>query len=169
MHHRLHLPCIVFRVTEACRKPGHDQDTYELKSDGLRDLQITTEDKFIPFSPARLPPAWQTILLVRPWSHHLLELHDTADDTRNVEDCSASESSLHDSPAAQTGPIYSDSDSRALRLIVRLGRQPFSAFLLAQQCDGGFKRIASDYDIIARVKDMASVSYLMDIRTLDVL
>ncbi|KAG1880263.1 hypothetical protein C8R48DRAFT_667779 [Suillus tomentosus] len=50
----LHLPCIVFPVTEARWRPEHDRDTYhtyELKSDGLRNVQITTEDKFIPFSP----------------------------------------------------------------------------------------------------------------------
>ncbi|KAG1812741.1 hypothetical protein EV424DRAFT_76205 [Suillus variegatus] len=169
-HRRLHLPCIVFPVTEARRRSGHDQNTYtyELKSDGLRNLDITTEDKFTPFSPARPPPSWQTILLVRPWSRHLLGLHDNADDTQSVDNWSAPEFSLHDSPAAQTGPIYSDSDSRALRLIVNLG-QPFSAFLLARQRDGEFKRIASDHDIIAQVKDMASISYLTDIRTLEVL
>ncbi|KAG1792991.1 uncharacterized protein HD556DRAFT_1309013 [Suillus plorans] len=169
-HRRLHLPCIVFPVIEARRKPGHDQNTYtyEVKSDGLCNLDITTEDKFTPFSPARPPPAWQTILLVRPWSRHLLGLHDTADHMQSVDNWSAPESSLHDSPAAQTGPIYSDSDSRALRLIVNLG-QPFSAFLLARQRDGEFKRIASDHDIIAQVKDMASISYLADIRTLEVL
>ncbi|KAG2344135.1 hypothetical protein BDR05DRAFT_989596 [Suillus weaverae] len=88
-HHRLHLPCIVFPVTEARLRPNRDQDTYtyELKSDGLHDLRITTEDKFTPFSPARPPLAWQKILLVRPWCRDLLELHDLADDTHSVEHC----------------------------------------------------------------------------------
>ncbi|KAG1786035.1 uncharacterized protein HD556DRAFT_1508452 [Suillus plorans] len=169
-YHRLHLPCIVFPVTEARRRSGQDQDTYtyELKSDGLRNLQIATKDRFTPFSPARPSPSWQTMLLVRPWSRDLLGLRDTADDTQSVDNLSVSESLWHDSLPARTGPIYWDSHSRALRLIVRLG-QPFSAFLLARQRDGEFKRIASDRDIIARVKDMASISYLMDIRTLEVL
>ncbi|KAG1797426.1 uncharacterized protein HD556DRAFT_255574 [Suillus plorans] len=168
-HRRLHLPCIVFPVTEVRRRPRRDQDTYtyEVKSDGLRNLQITTEHKFTPFSPARPPLAWQTILLVRPWSRHLLELHDTADNTSSVDNWTVSEFSLHDSPAAQIGAIYPDPDSRVLRLIVNLG-QPFSAFLLARQRDGEFKRIASDYDIIAQVKDMTSISYLMDIRILEI-
>ncbi|KAG2338322.1 hypothetical protein BDR05DRAFT_705055 [Suillus weaverae] len=169
-HRRLHLPCIVFPVTEARRRPGRDQDTYSyaLKSDGLHDLQITTEDKLILFSPARPPPTWQTILLVRPWSRHLLELHGPAEDMKSMGDWSVPGSPVHDSPAAQNEPVYSESHLRALRLIVRLG-QPFSAFLLARQRDGEFKRIASDHDIIAQVKDMTSVDNMMDIRTLEVL
>jgi hypothetical protein len=62
----------------------------------------------------------------------------------------------------------SESYSRALRLIVRLG-QPFGAFLLAQQRGGEYKRIASDHDIIAQVVDGTSVHSMMDIRTLEIL
>ncbi|KAG1785529.1 uncharacterized protein HD556DRAFT_1307465 [Suillus plorans] len=69
IHHfayrRLHLPCIVILVTEARWRPEHDWNTYhmyELKSEGLCNLQITTEDKFILFLPARLLPAWRMIL-----------------------------------------------------------------------------------------------------------
>ncbi|KAG2367095.1 hypothetical protein BDR07DRAFT_1479432 [Suillus spraguei] len=42
--------------------------------------------------------------------------------------------------------------SRALRLMVRLG-QPFDAFLLAQRRVREYKRIASDYNIVAQVKE----------------
>ncbi|KAG2360646.1 hypothetical protein BDR07DRAFT_133298 [Suillus spraguei] len=150
--HRLSLPCIVFPVTEATRRSGRNQNAYTVKSDGLLDLQITMEDTLIPFSSARPPPPWQTILLVRPWSRDLLELDDPA----------------KDSSGAQNKPGYSDSYSRALRLIVHL-KQPFGAFLLARQRDGALKRIASDHDIIAQVKDMASVDHMMDIRTLEIL
>ncbi|KAG1908900.1 uncharacterized protein F5891DRAFT_995821 [Suillus fuscotomentosus] len=108
------------------------------------------------------------MLLVRPWSRHLLGLDDTANDTESVDNWSVFESLLHDSPAAQTGSIYSDSYSQALRLIVNLG-QPFSVFLLERQHEGEFKRIASDHDIIAQVKDIDSINYLMDIRILDLL
>ncbi|KAG1792994.1 uncharacterized protein HD556DRAFT_1444088 [Suillus plorans] len=58
-------------------------------------------------------------------------------------------------------------DSRALRLMVRLG-QPFDAFLLAQQRVGEYKRIASDHNIIAQVKDIASVDS-MDVGTVEIL
>ncbi|KAG1816454.1 uncharacterized protein BJ212DRAFT_1354833 [Suillus subaureus] len=61
-----------------------------------------------------------------------------------------------------------DLESRALRLLVRLG-QPFGAFLLAQQRSGEYKRIASDHDIIGQVNDVRSVGDLMDIRTIEIL
>ncbi|KAG1723191.1 uncharacterized protein EDB91DRAFT_1087899 [Suillus paluster] len=65
-------------------------------------------------------------------------------------------------------PADSESHSRELRLIVRLG-QPFSALLLAQQRGGEYKRIASDNNIIAHVKDMASVRDMMEVKTLEIL
>ncbi|KAG0698960.1 hypothetical protein DFH29DRAFT_1081516 [Suillus ampliporus] len=73
-------------------------------------------------------------------------------------------------PAQQHGGTYTDleSHSRALRLIVRLG-QPFGALLLAQQHGGEYKRIASDNNIIARVRDMAAVRDMMDVRTVEIL
>jgi hypothetical protein len=53
--------------------------------------------------------------------------------------------------------------------MARLG-QPFSAFLLAQQWGGEYKRIASDHDIIAHVEDMVPPYNLMDsIKTLEIL
>jgi hypothetical protein len=160
---RLHLPCITFPVTEVRRRAGHDQEThliYEVKTDGLNDLLITTEEKLIQFSRAR--PTRQEFLLVRPWDRSLLELPDFADNTHGVEDWSRPES-----PAGY-GPVASDSHSRALRLIFRLG-QPFSAFLLAQQWGGEYKRIASDHHIIAQVKDFTSIHNLIDVRTLEIL
>ncbi|KAG1751933.1 hypothetical protein EDD22DRAFT_915060, partial [Suillus occidentalis] len=46
---------------------------------------------------------------------------------------------------------------QALQLLIRLGL-PFGTFLLAQQLRGGeYRRIASDHDIIAHVKDIDSV------------
>ncbi|KAG1726964.1 uncharacterized protein EDB91DRAFT_899290 [Suillus paluster] len=167
-HRRLHLPCIVFSVTEARRNPGPDQETYTyaIKADGLHDLQITTKHKFIPFSQARPLRTGLTFLLVRPWSRHLLELPDAADDMRSVTDWSI-RSLLHDRPSAENDPVYSESHSRALRLMVRLA-QPFAAFLLMRQHSGEFKRIASDRDILAQVKDIASVHDTMGIRTIEI-
>ncbi|KAG1878734.1 hypothetical protein C8R48DRAFT_688099, partial [Suillus tomentosus] len=51
--------------------------------------------------------------------------------------------------------------------IVHLG-QAFSALLLAQQRVGEYKRVVSDHNIIAQVKDTASIG-IMNIRTLDIL
>ncbi|KAG1904459.1 uncharacterized protein F5891DRAFT_1014946 [Suillus fuscotomentosus] len=52
-------------------------------------------------------------------------------------------------------------------MMVHLG-QPFGAFLLAQQRDGEYKRIASDHNIIAQVKDIASVDN-MDVSSIEIL
>ncbi|KAG2336183.1 hypothetical protein BDR05DRAFT_1006090, partial [Suillus weaverae] len=129
------------------------------KADGLCDLQITTEDRLLQFSRGR--PSRQSFLLVRSWDRRLLELPDYTDDTENVDDFA-----LPGSPTEE-GPVDSESSEHAMRLIVRL-RQPFSAFLLAQQPSGEYKRIASDRDIITQVKDVDSV-HGMDIRTLEIL
>jgi len=92
-------------------------------------------------------------------------------DVESIEDLSPPASLLDDSPdvsLGENGVFDSESYSKALRLIVRLG-QPFRAFLLAQQWSGEYKRIASDHNIIVQVNDMSSVHSMMDIRTLDLL
>jgi hypothetical protein len=169
---RLHLPCIAFRITEVRMTPHQDQEThfrYEVKANGLQDLQITTEDKLVQFSPSR--PIWQSFLLVRPWNRYDLGLPDFGDDAQSVEDWSQPWSqtghSFGESPG-ENAPIVGGSDSRGLKLIVRLG-QPFGALLLAQQRGGEYKRIASDYKIIAQVQDVSSVRNMMDVRTLEIL
>ncbi|KAG1739462.1 uncharacterized protein EDB91DRAFT_386645 [Suillus paluster] len=189
---RLQLPCIVFPVTEVRRRRGQDREscfTYEVKADGLEDLLITTEDKLIQFSPAR--PPRQTVLLIRPWNHHDFGLPDLTDETQNMDDSSEpkpssdnsfsrssgeysetvdSEFSSDDSlsgSSGEYGSVDSESYSRALRLMVRLG-QPFGALFLAQQRGGEYKRIASDRSIIARVRDMTSVDGMTDVRTLEI-
>jgi hypothetical protein len=63
----------------------------------------------------------------------------------------------------------SELSEQALQLLVRLG-QPFGTFLLAQQRGGEYRRIASDHDIIAQVKDIASVHNWMElVKTLEIL
>ncbi|KAG0694211.1 hypothetical protein DFH29DRAFT_1072975 [Suillus ampliporus] len=178
---RLHLPCITFRVTEVRRRHSPAQETrftYGVKADGLCDLLITTEETVTQFSRAK--PTRQVFLLVRPWDRQLLELPDfaeqpaLADDVENIGDWSEPGSPLDDSDELPSGsPVEeeldgSESHSRALRLIVRLG-QPFGAFLLGQQRGGEYKRMASDRDIVAQVRDVASVHSMMDIRTLEIL
>ncbi|KAG1734839.1 hypothetical protein EDB19DRAFT_2026395 [Suillus lakei] len=166
---RLHLPCIAFRVTEVRRRRGQATHfTYGVKADGLRDL----------FSQAR--PIQQTFFLVRLWDRRLLELPDFgeqldfAGEEESVRDLSDPESPLDDSEELPGGspvevePVHLESHSRALRLMVRLV-QPFSAFLLAQQRVGEYKRIATDHYIIAQVRDVASAHDMMDIKTLDIL
>jgi hypothetical protein len=164
---RLRLPCIVFPVTEVRRRPGAAQETlftYGVRADGLCDLLITTEQTLVQFSRAR--PTRQTFLLALPWDRRLLELPDFADDAESLGGWSGPES-LDGSPGEEE-LADSESYTQALRLIARLG-QPFGAFLLAQQRSGEYKRIASDHDIIAQVKDVASVHSTTDIKTLEIL
>ncbi|KAG1726890.1 uncharacterized protein EDB91DRAFT_1339583, partial [Suillus paluster] len=148
---RLHLPCIAFRLTEVRRRygPAHETHfTYGVKADGLRDLLITTEETLTQFSRAR--PARHAFFLVRPWDRRTLDEYDFAEqadsDAESLGDWSEPGSPIEEELED------SESHSRALRLMVRLG-QPFGAFFLAQQRGGEYKRIASDHDIIAQVKD----------------
>ncbi|KAG1803189.1 uncharacterized protein BJ212DRAFT_992315 [Suillus subaureus] len=168
---KLRLPCIAFLVTEVRRSHTQDQEAYfayEVKANGLRDLLITTEDKLTQFSRAK--PNLQTFLLVRPWDPYLLELPDFADNPQGMDNWSVRGSMFRDNLSVfsgETGPIDSQSHSRALRLIVRLG-QPFGAFLLARQRGGEYKRIASDRNIIAQVKEVADSVHRMHVRTLEI-
>ncbi|KAG2134216.1 hypothetical protein BD769DRAFT_1774311 [Suillus cothurnatus] len=184
-HCRLHLPCIIFHVTEVREKPSQNKganSTYHIKAKGLHDVSITTEDRLTQFWPGR--PALQTFYLVRPWNRDLLELPDFEELPAHAEhppspDASQSMeeywtppgSPLHDIlpvPPGEQGAVDSEAYSQALRLIVRLG-QPFSAFLLAQQRGAEYKRIASDHVIVAQVKDIVSIRDIIDIRTLEIL
>ncbi|KAG1814090.1 hypothetical protein EV424DRAFT_42587 [Suillus variegatus] len=153
---RLQLPCIVFPLTEVRRSTDGDGDkffTYEVKADGLQDLLVTTADKLVQFSPARRTR--QTFLLIRPWNRYDLDLVDFTDESQSVDDW-------------PDDPGDDEVVTRELRLLVRLAR-PFSGLLLAQQRGGEYKRIASDNNIIAQVKDMTSVHDMMDVRTLEIL
>ncbi|KAG1774403.1 heterokaryon incompatibility protein-domain-containing protein [Suillus placidus] len=179
---RLHLPCLAFNVTEVrvrrLRSLAPEAHfTYGVKADGLHDLDITTEETLVQFWPVR--PTEQKFVLVRPWDRSLLELPDFSEplkfmelsdfghDTESEEEYGTPPSSPSDDRSSDY-PVKQevvDLESRALRLLVRLG-QPFSAFLLAQQHSGEYKRIASDHDIIGQVKDALSVG---DIRTIEIL
>jgi hypothetical protein len=142
-----------------------------VKADGLYDLLISTDETLVQFWPVR--PIEQTFVLVRPWDRSPLELPDFVDPSdfgsiiESEEDyrTSPSSPSHHWSSGPPVNQDVHDLESRAFRLLVRLG-QPFSAFLLAQQRSGEYKRIASDHDIIGQVND---VGCLMDIRTIEIL
>ncbi|KAG1790602.1 uncharacterized protein HD556DRAFT_1488069 [Suillus plorans] len=173
---RLHLPCLAFNVRKVrrMRSPAPETHfTYEVKADELHDLLITTGETLVQFWPAR--PTERKFVLVRPWDRSLLELSEFVDpsdygnDMEGEDDYGTPPSPSDDwsgcSPVKQG---MSDLELRALRLLVRLG-QPFSAFLLAQQRSGEYKRIATDHDIIGQVKDVVSVGDSMDIRTIEIL
>ncbi|KAG1821952.1 WD40-repeat-containing domain protein [Suillus subaureus] len=164
---RLQLPCIAFPLTEVRRRPGQDGATcfsYDVKAAGLQDLLVRTEDRLVQFSPTRRTR--QTFLLVRPWNRYDLGLINFADQAQSVEDWSELRSLSDHTFNGHFG--HDELATRELRLIVRLA-QPFGALLLAQQWGGEYKRIASDNNIIAQVRDMASVGDMMDVRMLEIL
>ncbi|KAJ8594800.1 hypothetical protein M405DRAFT_929909 [Rhizopogon salebrosus TDB-379] len=160
---RLHLPCLVFPVTEVKLGRVRDQKvTHELKANGLNDLTIVTDDEL---------SNRETLLLVYPWNHDLLKQLNPVDDTQNMGNCnipSGSRASRFIGRVRQLiAPINSESHLRALQLIVRLG-QPFRAFLLAQWRAGEYRRIATDHDIITQVRDTTFVRK-MNVRVVEIL
>ncbi|KAG2337875.1 hypothetical protein BDR05DRAFT_1004670 [Suillus weaverae] len=170
---KLHLPCIVFPLTEVKKKYTQDsQNTYDVKAAKLNDLVITTENKLSRFSPMKPLKTGQGLILARPWNRSLLGLSGAPDDAQSLGSWSDHGSSLQDSIHNFSGaPEVVDKDPclQALQLIVRLG-QPFSAILLERQPNGEYKRTASDQNIVAKLIDPASsIQTKMDIRYLDIL
>ncbi|KAG2087180.1 uncharacterized protein F5147DRAFT_764851 [Suillus discolor] len=173
---RLRLPCITFSLTKVKRRAG-TPCTYHIKANGLQDLEITTANTLVEFWPGKSTS--QKFLVIRPWNRHDLGLPDFADEMQNTDDRPESpDDPLGLSPAQEAnllvrlfGALWSAesrSHTRELGLVVRLG-QPFRALLLAQQRGGEYKRIASDCNIIAQVRDVTRVNDMMDVRTLEIL
>ncbi|KAG1821962.1 heterokaryon incompatibility protein-domain-containing protein [Suillus subaureus] len=127
---------------------------YEVKADGLKDLLVTTED------------SWFNSHLLSVLGRHPCSSVHGIDKTQSAEDWREPGSPSDDTFVGYPG--YSEQATRELRLIVRLGR-PFGALLLAQQWGGEYKRIATDNNIIAQVRNMASVDDMMDVRTVEIL
>ncbi|KAG1728180.1 uncharacterized protein EDB91DRAFT_1253601 [Suillus paluster] len=76
----LNLYSLLVKMSPPLRRRGQAQGpyfTYEVKADGLHDLQITTEDRLIQFSRAR--PARQTFVLSEEdWSEPGSPSHDSS-------------------------------------------------------------------------------------------
>ncbi|KAH7904983.1 hypothetical protein BJ138DRAFT_1106360 [Hygrophoropsis aurantiaca] len=131
---------------EAASRSKGERELEELEihyvngGDGLEGVEIHTTDRLFPFSSAR--PARQEFLLVCPCSRDL----------------------AHIGPSVQPSPEF-DALTEVLMLVARL-KQRFAALLLVRECGGEYKRIASDYGIIAEVRD---VNKLMDIRSIEIL
>jgi hypothetical protein len=133
---------------------------YDVKANGLQDLEITTTHRLSQHSHER------PLYLVRPWNRDNFDMPDFTDEPQGLYDWSQ--------PPSNVRPLWPPPDAvnsefrRALRLIVRLG-QPFGALLLVQQRGEEYKRIASDCNIIAQVKNIVDVYSRMNIRTLEIL
>ncbi|KAG1761452.1 hypothetical protein EDD22DRAFT_1051159 [Suillus occidentalis] len=151
MAQRLHLPCITFSVKEVrrVRSPAPETHfTYRVKADGLQDLLITTEETLVQFWPAR--PTERKFILVRPWDLSLLELPEFAEPPEFME----SSDFGHDMESEEdygTPPSPPSHDWSGDYPVKQDAFDLESAFLLAQQRSGEYKRIASDHDIIGQI------------------
>ncbi|KAG2087183.1 WD40-repeat-containing domain protein [Suillus discolor] len=195
---RLRLPCITFPLTKVKRSAG-TPCTYHIKADGLQDLEITTADTLVQFWPGKptsqkflLIRPWNRHDLGLPDFADEMHSADDGPEPGSPSDDPLGLSPLDNEPAGlrsltrepsllirltqQLGALWlgqqeqadSRSHTRELGLVVRLG-QPFTALLLAQQRGGEYKRIASECNIIAQVRDMACVDDMMNVRTLEIL
>ncbi|KAH7904981.1 heterokaryon incompatibility protein-domain-containing protein [Hygrophoropsis aurantiaca] len=166
-NHRLTLPCIVFPLRALTKQTDGRSNVYSATADGLVEgIQITTADNFSPFSLSRPSRLSRGMLLVRPWNRDLLDAIDIASDVRNAVSAPLSSNVIPPGLASQPLPEFDASEVReALILIARL-KQRFAALLLVRQRSGEYRRVASDHDIIAQVRD---VNKLMNIRSIEIL
>ncbi|KAI9571770.1 hypothetical protein HD554DRAFT_1820573 [Boletus coccyginus] len=138
---RLHLPGIVFPLTELDRIPESDPTTdiyvYRATMSTFGEVEIkTTEDL----------TGMKDFCLVHPWIPALLDQEHLAMD----------------------GATSLDKTARALRLVARL-RQPFGALLFAPFSRVEYRRVAADALIMIRISEETSLTSLMDnVRMIDV-
>ncbi|KAH7905601.1 hypothetical protein BJ138DRAFT_1094993 [Hygrophoropsis aurantiaca] len=148
-NHRLTLPCIVFPLTALSKRTDGRF--------GSEDVEITTTaDMLFLLSSAR-----RELPLVRPWNRDLLA--DIESEVQNTADVTPS-NAIRQGPSLQSSP-ESDTLTEALILVSRL-KQQFVALLLVRERGREYRRIASDHDIIAQVRD---INKIMDVRSIEIL
>jgi len=174
---RLYLPCILFPVKKLTEKDSEigDEKCYRARVSGIGHVEFRTSDSLSLSEP-------RSLVLAHPWIRDLRgtaeeeacgELSDSDDDSSSCSGSEVEEESL--SPAAASaaapdvatplygGPIATmDVSTRALKLVVRL-QQPFRALLLQQQPHGGYKRVASEQEILVPGLE-SRISSIKDVR-----
>ena len=141
---RLHLPCIIFTVTklEILDFEGDYEYQYRARVLGIGSVEFQTSDRLSLKQPRRL-------VLVHPWIRDLRDPlnHSTWGSTVDVHESESDQ--VNDEGTPHVVSLASmDTYTCALRLIVRL-HQPFHPLLLQQQPNGEFKRVATEYEIVA--------------------
>lgn len=182
----LHLPCIVFPLTKLKRvKQTDGTRVYRATSNVLEDTEIYSEEKFLPRSQGAkdlvlVCPWIHELLDATPIRHGRrrpsveaasspsdsdsepeseLELDTSSTqqptfDTRGASTTSVSLPSLpHNLPLSSP---QMDTALKASRLAVRF-RQPLGALLLLALGRGQYRRVATDHDIIIRVREEISL------------
>ncbi|KAG9310789.1 hypothetical protein JVU11DRAFT_8639 [Chiua virens] len=180
---RLYLPCIVFRVTMLERIKRADDDVrrvYRASTSALEDTEIHTEERLSLKVQAQ---GAEEFVLVCPWIYELSDAfpddhgrrHPASGESLSDSDSEPESEEEKRTSVMRTHPRLSPSGSaptdetplRASRLVVRF-RQPLGAFLLLSQGRRQFKRIATDHEIMIRVREGISLAD-MDLRTLEVI
>ncbi|KAI6004539.1 hypothetical protein F5J12DRAFT_913667 [Pisolithus orientalis] len=145
---RLYLPCIIFPVRKLELRRGSEK-LYRVKVSRLGKVEFSTADD-LPLHEA------QTFILVHPWIDHIRGPNsvvswgdDPESDTNSDGDSDNGTESDGDAPSSplHAVPPQVDGYTRALQVIARLG-QPFNALLLAQQPKGGYRRVATEKEIV---------------------
>ncbi|KAI6156844.1 hypothetical protein BKA82DRAFT_4345875 [Pisolithus tinctorius] len=145
---RLHLPCIIFPVRKLELRRGTEK-LYRAKVSGLGKVEFSTADD-LPLHEA------QKFIFVHPWIDHIRGPNsvvswgdDPESDTNSDGDSDHDAESDGDAPPSplHAVPPQVDGYTRALQVIARLG-QPFNALLLAQQPKGGYRRVATEKEIV---------------------
>ena len=136
---RLHLPGVVFPITELVRisesDPVKNLSVYRATTSALGNVEIETADDLTGMND---------LCLVHPWIRTLLD--------QEFKDAAAG----------------LDKTTQALRLVARL-KQPFGALLFAPLSRVEYRRVAADCLIMVRVCGETSLTDLIgDVRTIDV-
>ncbi|KAH7904319.1 hypothetical protein BJ138DRAFT_1073548 [Hygrophoropsis aurantiaca] len=167
-NHRLTLPCLVFPLTALAKRTASDSQSnvYSATAGGLEEIQITTADHFSPFSSSRPSRLGRGMLLVRPWNRDILGAINVASDVQNAVAAPPPSNAIPPGPASQPSPEFDARELREASMLIAHLKQRFAALLLVRERGGEYRRVASDHDIIAQVRD---VSGLADIRSIEIL
>ena len=143
----VHLPCIVFPVMTLKRVK---QTEYRAMTKTLEDTQIYSGEKILP--------GVQNLILVCPWIDELLDAvpghYEEARSDSDPEPLPGSGPSSDHNFALTSAPT--DTTLKASRLAVRF-KQPLGALLLLALGREQYRRVATDNEIIIRVRDEDSL------------
>lgn len=172
----LQLPCIVFPLETLKMKERTDGTrVYRAAARMIEETEIHSEKFFLRNRDPR------DLVLVCPWIHGLLDAttihHGHRRQRRSTVDVASFSSDSDAKAESGLGPTMSaqepavdargaDAALKAPRLVVRF-KQPLGALLLLALGRRQYRRVATDHEIVVRVRDEVSLDS-MELRTLDI-
>jgi hypothetical protein len=191
----LHLPCIVFPLTTLKKVKRTDGvRVYRATTSALEDTNINTEERFRSKSQGMedlvlVCPWIHELLETTPLRHGPRHYPSEEEESPSDSDSEPESEQEHDTSATLDSysrsiasvslpdsgpplphnppPDQRDTTLKALKMMVRF-RQPLGALLLLAHGHGQYRRVATDHDIIIRVRDEALPENML-LRTLDIL